>query len=82
MSEKFYSLFLEFEEQKTMEAKFAKAIDCLDAQIQEADYKDDWKGWTKEFLVNTMEQYFIPFPKIFSVFRELVDFFEKNGYFD
>ncbi|WP_457619098.1 HD domain-containing protein, partial [Lutibacter sp.] len=38
LNEKFVKLFTEFEEQKTLESKFAKAIDALDAVIHELDY--------------------------------------------
>ena len=50
LGKKFLTLFHEYEEGKTMEARFAKAIDALDAVIHELDYPQDWKGWTEEFL--------------------------------
>jgi len=51
LGSKFFHLFNEFEEQKTLESRFAKAIDVLDSQIHELDYKVDWKGWSKDFLI-------------------------------
>ncbi|MCC7574778.1 HD domain-containing protein [Candidatus Woesearchaeota archaeon] len=47
LNNKFLKLFTEYEEQKTLESKFAKAIDALDAEIHELDYKQDWKGWSE-----------------------------------
>jgi len=38
LKSKYIKLFEEFEEQKTREAKFAKAIDYLDAEIHELDF--------------------------------------------
>lgn len=80
--QKFYSSFLEFEELQTSEAKFVKAIDALDPIIHEMDYKEDWKGWTKEFLIEKKEKYFEPFPKLKEIFHELLNCLEKEGYFN
>lgn len=81
-AEKFYKLFLEFEEQKTIEARFAVAIDKLDAVIQEIDYKKDWKGWNKKFLLQKKEKYFIEFKEIHKEFLKIVKYLEKEGYFN
>lgn len=82
LKNKFKSLFLEFEEMKTPEARFAKAIDKLDAEIQEMDYKQDWKGWTEEFLRKHKEPYFKEFPEILEMFEETTKYARDNGYFD
>ncbi|MGE0793339.1 MAG: HD family hydrolase [Candidatus Woesearchaeota archaeon] len=81
MAQKFYELFIEFEELKTPESKFAKIIDTLDAEIHELDYKKDWKGWTKEFLIEKKMKYFEEFPKLKEVFLEFLNYAEKEGYF-
>lgn len=79
---KFIKLFKEFEEVKTKEAKFAKAVDALDAIIHEMDYKKDWKGWTADFLIKTKGRYFEEFPELKKIFYELLEWLEKEGYFD
>ncbi len=79
---KFVNLFNEFEENKTKEAKFAWAIDKLDAEIHELDYKKDWKGWTQEFLRKEKEKYFKEFPEIKQAFEKITDYARENGYFD
>lgn len=79
---KFVNLVNEYEENKTMEAKFAQAIDKLDAQIHELDYKKDWKGWTEKFLRDEKEKYFREFPKIKQAFEKITDYAKKSGYFD
>jgi putative hydrolases of HD superfamily len=82
LADKYYLLFKEFKESKTSEAKFAKTIDILDAQIQEIDYKEDWKGWTKDFLLNNKRsKCFNKFPEIKKYFLELLDYYEEEGYF-
>ena len=82
MADKLIPLFTEFEEQKTAEARFAKAVDQLEALIQEMDYKEDWKGWNEEFLRSKKEHYFKDFPEIKSMFNEIVVFLRENAYFD
>ena len=82
INDKFVSLFNEFEQQTTIESKFAKAIDALDAEIHELDYKGDWDGWTKEFLVGKKSKYFKEFPELEKAFFEIVKYLEENDYFD
>lgn len=82
LNDKFVNLFTEFEEQKTVESKFAKAIDALDAEIHELDYKQDWKGWTEEFLVNKKLKFFEEFPEMKKVFFEILDYLKTNDYFN
>lgn len=74
-------LFKEFEACSTMEAKFAKAIDQLDAVIYEMDYKEDWKGWNAKFLKEKKSKYFEEFPELKKAFEKLVEFAGKEGYF-
>lgn len=82
INQKFYDLFYEFEECKTIESKFANIIDKLEGTIQEFDYKEDWKGWTKEFTLSKAREYFGEFKEIDEMFIEIVDFLDKEGYFE
>ncbi len=79
---KFFDLFHEYEEGKTKEARFAKAIDALDAEIHELDYKEDWKGWTEEFLRKKKGPLFEEFPELKKLFEESLKFCRKEGYFE
>lgn len=72
----------EFELQRTREAKLAKAIEQLDSEIHELDYKRDWKDWTEEFLRKSKERYFREFPDLSELFEENVAYLRSNGYFD
>ncbi|MGV8162795.1 MAG: HD domain-containing protein [Candidatus Nanoarchaeia archaeon] len=81
LSKKYKTLFIEYEEKKTIEAKFARAIDVFDAQIHEIDYKQDWKGWTKEFLINKKLKHFEEFPELKQDFLDLCEYLEEEGYF-
>ena len=77
---KFRDVFRQFEEQKTIEAKFAKAIDGFDAVLHEADYKEDWEDWTEDFLRKKKEPLFEEFPEIQNSFEKIVKHFRKEGF--
>lgn len=82
IGEKYLSHFEEYEEQKTIESRYAKAIDKLDAQIHELDYKEDWKGFTEEYLREKTQKYYKEFPELEETFEEIMLYCEKNGYFE
>lgn len=82
LGKKFFDLFHEYEEGKTKEARFAKAIDALDAEIHELDYKENWKGWTEEFLRRKKGPLMEEFPELKKAFEEIMNFVKKEGYFD
>ena len=82
LNDKFVELFLEFEAKTTLESKFAKAIDNLDAEIHELDYKKDWKGWTKEFLIEKKLDFFEDFPELKKAFNEILEYLVENNYFN
>ena len=82
IGEKFYSLFTEFEEQKTREAKFAKAIEYLDAEIHFLDYPKYWKGWDEAKVRRLKGLYHKEFPKINEFFERMLTYVRQEGYFD
>jgi len=82
LAKKYLTLFSEFQNQKTVEACFAKAVEAIEADIHELDYKEDWKGWTEAFLKQEKEHLFGEFPELKSSFEELVVYLRENGYFD
>lgn len=81
INNKFKQLFLEFEEQKTLESKFAKAVDALDPVIHQLDNKDKWSKWPRSVLIERKLKYFEEFPEIKELFFEIIAFVEENNYF-
>lgn len=81
MGERFFALFAEFEEGKTLEARYARAIETFDAIIHEVDYKHEWKGWTKKFVLDHKEKYFLEFPALHEALLKVLDELEARGYF-
>lgn len=81
LGEKFFKLFQEFEDQKTVESRFAKAIDKTEAEIHELDYKERWKGWTPEFLIKVKGPFVEEFPELKNAFYELLEYEKREGYF-
>jgi putative hydrolase of HD superfamily len=82
LQNKFWQLFTEFEEKRTLESQFAQAIDTLDAILQELDYKEDWVGWSKEFLVSRKERHFKEFPELLKEFHQIIEYMVDEGYFN
>ena len=77
---KFISLFKEFEEDKTPEARFAKAVDRMDAFIHFLDYKKAWAGWDEKRLREFYKECFDSFPEVSALFEQLIQYAKKNGY--
>lgn len=78
--EKYY---LEFEELKTTESKFAKAIDVLEPVIHAYNKKEHWKNgkWTEVDLRKHKEKYLEEFPILLKFLNDFIDFANKNDYF-
>ncbi len=74
----------EFENQDSIESKFAKAMDQLEPLIHWLDYKEDWKkaGFTLEIINNKKRKYMEPFPPVLNVFETLVKYLVENNYLD
>ena len=83
IKEKVWNLFVEFEEAKTKEAKFAKAIDALDSEIHFLDYKSAWKGWTPEMVREVKPWNLVKeFPELEEAYEKVLAFAKKECYFD
>jgi putative hydrolases of HD superfamily len=82
MKNKVWNLFVEFEEEKTKEAKLARAIDALDAEIHFLDYKSEWKGWTPEMVRKLKPWHLVKeFPELEEAYEKVLSYAEKEGYF-
>lgn len=83
ISEEYEKHYLEFEELKTEESKFAKAIDVLEPVIHAFYQKKHWKDgkWTETKLRMYKEKYVVDFPVLLKFFNDLVDYANKNDYF-
>lgn len=82
LAEKYRSACGEFTDGKTREARLAEAVDKLDAELHERGYRQDWRGWTEEFLRKSKERYFVGFPELQRLFEEHIRYLRENGYFD
>jgi putative hydrolases of HD superfamily len=82
IAKRFAKMSDEFRKQKTIESKFARAIEQLDAQIHGLDHKEDWKGWNEKFLRESKGKYFENFPELKTTFETIVEYLAKNGYLE
>lgn len=82
LKQKFVDLFNEYQEQKTIESNFAKAVDKMDALIHELDNKSDWKGWNEKMVRGYHEKYIKEFPAMHKVFEKIIKYVKEHGYFN
>jgi len=84
LENKFELLNLEYINKTSDEAKFAKAIDKMDALIHELDYIGDWakKGFTKEVIENCFFSSFEYSKTFINYYFNILKFLEINGYFN
>lgn len=79
----FVILWKEFEEYKTLESKFCKAIDKLDPIIHNLDAKTAWKDGkiSEKLLREKKEKYFVEFPILLKVFNSIIKYIKEKKYF-
>jgi 5'-deoxynucleotidase YfbR-like HD superfamily hydrolase len=76
----FLSTLAEYKEGKTREAKFVRAIDKLDADLQFLGNKDAWKAWSDEFYRSKREPYYREVPEISEFYDNLLNYLRSDGY--
>lgn len=76
----FKTIWEEYLENKTIESKFAHAMDALDPILQSIHQREEWKekGYTEEKLRKYKEHYFTEFPILLKFFNELIEELKKN----
>ena len=78
---RYLSLYGEYRRQTSKEARLANAIQALDAEIHELDYRQDWDDWTEKFLRDSKQHYFAEFPELLRLFESHVRYLREKGYF-
>ncbi len=79
---RFKKLFIEFENKKTIEARFAKAIDRLDAVFHELNHKNGWWLEVGEEKVRELNAgKFDEFPILKESFEEILAYAKRNKFF-
>lgn len=84
LNDKLKKLDKEYRKRITNEAKFAYAIDKMDAMIHELQYPKDWgqKGWDESKVRKIHESKFRYSPTFTKYFEELMKYVNKNKYFE
>lgn len=84
VDERLLKILNEYEEQKTPEAKFAKAIDKMDSLVHEFQYPQDWGP--KDFGEKNVRKWFQPAfdysPTFSKYFETTIGYLRTNGYFN
>lgn len=71
----------EYEERKSIESKFVKAVDCVDADLNCLAYGYSYAkhGYNRAFLLEKFENHLKPFPEIVDFYNQLLDFLQIRG---
>lgn len=82
LSNDFEQLFIEFEELKTPEAKFARAIDHLEPFIHVFRHHKNLKsmGFTEEIIREKKQKFVEPFPVLLDTFNKYIEYLKENNY--
>ncbi len=79
---RFKKFFLEFEDQKTIESRFARSIDRLDSIFNEMNYKNGWWVTVGEKKVREVNAgAYDEFPVLKDFFEEIILYVRKNKFF-
>lgn len=83
LEEKYSKLHIEFIDNKTPEAKFAHAVDKLEALIHFLDYKELWlkEGYDEKLIRKMKEPPLKDFPELQRFLEDIIDFLKKNKFF-
>ena len=84
IDKKLVNLDKEYRESLTLEAKFAKSIDKMDAMIHELEYPQDWgpKGFDEKNTLAWFEPSMVHSVTFKMYFDRLIVFLRENGYFE
>lgn len=81
LKDKYIELYNEFEEKATLEAKFANAVEKIDAEIQCIFVKKDWEWWDEEMVENIKWIHYKEFPEIYDLCKKMINYCKENKYF-
>jgi 5'-deoxynucleotidase YfbR-like HD superfamily hydrolase len=76
----FIDTLSEYKAGQTPEAKFVRAIDKLDADLQFLNDKKAWESWSDEFYRLRREPYYLEVPVIYEFYNNLLTYLRSNGY--
>jgi putative hydrolases of HD superfamily len=82
LASKYVKIFHEYEKRDSREAKFAKAVDCIESEMFYLDKKKEFKNWTKEFHINIRKKHLKDFPEMAEMLKKVIAYCEENGYYD
>lgn len=72
----------EYEKRETIESKFVKLVDVIEAEYQSIFYKYLRKNWSRDFYIQKREKYHDYFPELKFIFFDMLDYLDENNYFN
>ena len=71
----------EYEERETIESKFVKLVDTVEAEFQCFFQKDLFENWSREYFIEKREKHFESFPELMFIYEEVLGYYTKEWYF-
>jgi putative hydrolase of HD superfamily len=79
--ENFLRIIAEYKAGETPEAKFVRAIDKLDADLQFLNDKEAFRKWGEEYYRTTRERFYKEVPAIWDFYQHFLNYLRINNYF-
>ena len=77
---RFQDMLHEYEARETLEAKFVKVVDCIEAEFFCHEMWDLFAAWTREFHENLRLKHFVHFPELEYIIKEIIDDCDEKYY--
>lgn len=71
----------EYEQRESIESKFVKLVDTVEAEFQCFLQKDLFESWTREYFMEKRKKHFACFPELEYIYEEVLEYYTENNYF-
>lgn len=78
---RFLDMYSEYEARQTLESKFVKVVDIIEAEFQIYERKELFKNWTYEYREGIRRPHFQDFPELEEILDDVLKYSKDNNYF-
>jgi len=77
---RFLKMHTEYEERESIESKFVKVVDIIDAEFQIHKRKELFENWTYEYHETIRRPHFKHFPELLIILEDILEYSKNNHY--
>jgi len=78
---RFLQMHREYEDRETLESRFVKIVDIIEAEFQVHERKELFKNFTYEYRENIRRPHFKYFPELECLLEDILKYSDDNNYF-